>query len=226
MAYTYDNSPAMMRLLMVSVMALALVACGSGPSTVPQSGGDRPPAANEAPPMGPPEDAASQQTDTGEQQETSPADDAADGSGASATAPMPSPGARRGGVPRNDILPPPLPQAQFLSRKDFIYQNDESLIYIYPGMTRKMVHALLGRYRASGWVNPCLSERRVDEQGRQYLIEFYLHRIPTRTRPIGPRTMMPVIYRKGRVDSISRYRYKKLRKHSRMVSHSPQRCGL
>ncbi len=116
---------------------------------------------------------------------------------------------------------------EVLSRDAFIYRNDERLLHVYPGMGKKAVRRIMSGYRTRQWRNPCWTEKRIGRNGRVHEIEFYIVRKLTRTRPMGLRVMMPIIYdTAGRVDAISRYRLKKLRKRTHLVTKSRSGCPV
>lgn len=121
----------------------------------------------------------------------------------------------------------PASEQEVLSRDAFIYRNDERLLHVYPGMRRKTVHKIMAGYRTGKWHNPCWTEKRIGRNGQIYEIEYYIVRKPTRSRPMGLRVMMPIIYDKAdRVDTISRYRLKKLRTHTHLVTKNRSGCPI
>lgn len=131
------------------------------------------------------------------------------------------------GEPGEAVPTEPEVAKEVLKRDVFIYRNDENLLHVYPGMKRKMVHKIMSGYRTNTWQNPCWTEKRIGQNGQIYEVEFYIVRKPTRTRPMGLRVMMPVIYDQAdRVDTISRYRLKKLRVRTHLVTKNRSGCPI
>ncbi len=139
----------------------------------------------------------------------------------------PEPSATESGEPTEAEPTEPEIAEEQLTRDAFIYRNDERMLRVYPGMRRKTVRKILSGYRSGKWRNPCWTEKRIGRNGQIIEVEFYLVRKPTRTRPMGLRVMMPVIYDKeNRVDSISRYRLKKLRTRTHLVTKNRSGCPI
>jgi len=131
-----------------------------------------------------------------------------------------------GEFPLTEAAEPEIKQ-ELLTRDTFIYRNDERMLHVYAGMKRTTVHKIMSGYRTEKWQNPCWTEKRIDRNGRIIEVEFYIVRKPTRTRPMGLRVMMPIIYDKAnRVDSISRYRLKKLRAQTHLVTKNRSGCPV
>jgi hypothetical protein len=116
------------------------------------------------------------------------------------------------------------PVPETLTREQFIARNDEKLLWVFEGMERAAVRKIMGDAHAPGLRNPCWTEKRVSAKGVVYEIEFYLNRMPTRSRPLGTRTLQPVIYIRDRVEAISRYQYKKLLNETHLVERDRSGC--
>ena len=84
--------------------------------------------------------------------------------------------------------------------------------------------AIMSDYRAGDWVNPCKHEKRMDNNGKVYDIDFYLSRRPVQSRPFNERLMTPVILRDDRVFAIGQYSLKKLRATSHVVHSTSIGC--
>ena len=111
-----------------------------------------------------------------------------------------------------------------VTQERFLDRNENSLLRVYVDMSKAEVMTIMSDYRAGDWVNPCKHEKRMDNNGKVYDIDFYLSRRPVQSRPFNERLMTPVILRDDRVFAIGRYSLKKLRATSHVVHSTSIGC--
>ncbi len=117
-------------------------------------------------------------------------------------------------APTPRAAPPtaPSPPAPALSRAQFVALNDERLLDVYPGMSRRAVEQLMHiEHDGRPW-NPFKRESLQRPGGQRYDVVFYLTREPARGKPITEAQLTPVIFQGDTVYAIGRHPLKKLRK--------------
>lgn len=104
----------------------------------------------------------------------------------------------------------------------FAILNDEKLIKIFVGMSRREVEKIMGTRRAGVLSNPYKEEVIRTRTGQQYDILFYLTREPARGRSITNRHMTPVIFKEDIVYAIGKYQLKKLKRWTVQTAAAPK----
>jgi hypothetical protein len=107
----------------------------------------------------------------------------------------------------------PLPAARkWLSVNDFAEANDENLLNVYPGMTRKTVERIMDGNQSGKWTNPYKHQAISSADGTLHEVLFYLTRAPRQGQRVTENYLTPVIFQNDRVTAIGRYPLKKIRR--------------
>lgn len=112
-------------------------------------------------------------------------------------------------VPELQVVAPP-PRMQGLEA--FAEQNDEKLLYVYPGMALSAVERIMGGRQSGSYVNPYKRQTIATVDGKVHEVLFYLTRPPRSGHRVTERQLTPVILINNRVVAIGRYPLKKLRR--------------
>jgi hypothetical protein len=107
----------------------------------------------------------------------------------------------------------PAPAAPDISFKEFVAQNDQRLLDVYPGMSKTVVDKLMSGHTSERLVNPAKRQTLKTRDGKLYEVQFYITRTPTQGKPVTENHMTPVILRDGKVAAIGRYPLKKIRRN-------------
>jgi hypothetical protein len=100
----------------------------------------------------------------------------------------------------------------FLGLEEFTEANDEKLLNIYVGMSRKTVERLMDGHQSGKWTNPYKHQTVMDADGKKHEVLFYLTRAPRPGQRVTENFLTPVIFQNERVTAIGRYPLKKLRR--------------
>jgi len=101
---------------------------------------------------------------------------------------------------------------RILTVNEFVERNDERLLQVYVGMSRRSVEQLMQGVGTGPYANPFRRQLLTDLQGERYEVLYFLTRAPTTGRRVTENQLTPVIFRDDRVVAIGRFPLKKLRR--------------
>jgi len=126
---------------------------------------------------------------------------------------VPVPAADAGSTTSVPVEPVPAPAVrQHVSLEDFAQANDDRLLQVYVGMSRRRVERIMEGQQSGSYVNPYRRQQLTGADGKVHEVFFYLTRPPRAGRRITETDLTPVIFQESRVVAIGRYPLKKLRR--------------
>lgn len=99
-----------------------------------------------------------------------------------------------------------------LALGEFAERNDEKLLQVYVGMSRRSVEQLMQSVGTGPYANPFRRQMLSDAHGERYEVLYFLTRTPVGGRRVSENQLTPVIFRDDRVVAIGRFPLKKLRR--------------
>lgn len=111
-----------------------------------------------------------------------------------------------------------------LSAAELAALNDERLLDVYPGLSRRVVEHLMDVRQAGRPLNPFRREWLRDADGRLYEVLYYLTRAPLKNRAVRQRDLTPVIFLDDKVHAIGHYPLKTLKRSACVVVTATAPC--